>query len=379
MRKLTYVVSSLMLIVNTSNAQDIKAFYIGHSLSDGVIDMVHSLSSLDDSVDFTFRYQTIPGSPLRWNWQAKDRDDYVVNNPFYCGFYHEDYGLPSAEFTTLVLTESVPRFLSIIDDTYQYADSFVNYALTFNPSTQIYIYEVWHCIKSATPNPCDYDIPASNWRQRLTDDLPMWESVVDTLNNRYNPTIPICLIPVGQGLAALYDSIVANVIPGITSIEDLFDDDIDVNDIGKYFIACIHFATIHKKSPVGLSNQLQNMWGTPYSNSPTNTQAQIFQEIAWKIANEYPKSCIDNQLPPTSVNNINNVNIFEIYPNPVEDYLKLKYVHSNVLTQNNEYQVLDATGRKCMEGTGNTIDVRKLSNGIYFIKSRNVVKKFYKK
>lgn len=256
-----------------------SAFYIGHSLSDGVIDMVKSLSDNNSNVNFNFRYQTIPGSPLRWNWQAKGRNDYPVNSPFYSGFYDTNHGLPTGSFDVLVLTESVPRFLTIIDDTYQYADSFYVYANSYNPYIKIYIYEVWHCIYSGTPNPCSYDVPSAGWRQRLTDDLPMWQSVVDTLNNRFSPSTPVCLIPAGQALAALYDSIQSGVVPDITSIHQIFADDIHLNDIGKYFVACVHFSMLHGISPVGLTNQLNNMWGVPYS-SPTVAQALKFQQIA---------------------------------------------------------------------------------------------------
>jgi hypothetical protein len=74
----------ILLLLNKNfilGLNNMSAFYIGHSLSDGVIDMVKSLSDNNSNVNFNFRYQTIPGSPLRWNWQAKGRNDYPVNSP----------------------------------------------------------------------------------------------------------------------------------------------------------------------------------------------------------------------------------------------------------------------------------------------------------
>lgn len=351
---------------------NLKAFYIGHSLSDGIIDMVNSLSADHPSLDFSFRYQTIPGSPLRWNWQAKDRDDYTVNNPFYCGFYHEEYGLSAGDFDVLVLTESVPRYRSIIDDTYQYADSFYLYATTYNPDIRIYIYEVWHCILSDTPNPCHYDVPASPWRQRLTDDLPMWESVVDTLNSRYNPVTPVCLIPAGQGLATLYDSIQAGVIPGISSMNDLFADDIHLNDLGRYFVACIHFSMIHGITPEGLTNQLHGMWGNPYTTIPTPAQALKFQKMAWDVANHYPNSCLNsttsNEWP------VDQSKALHIYPNPTNDFLNIHHPSAQdagVIIYNLQGQVIYA-------GKENKVDVSHFPAGVYFLRVDSEVRRFVK-
>ncbi len=371
MKKFLLLSSLIPIFQLESLAQDVKAFYIGHSLSDGIIDMVNSLSSHHDSVNFEFRYQTIPGSPLRWNWQAKDRNDYNTNNPYYCGFYNDTFGLPAGDFDVLVLTESVPRFTSIINESYEYADSFYRFATAQNPNTKIYIYEVWHCIKSGTPTECDYDIDANPWRQRLDDDLPMWESVVDTLNNRFNPTNPVCLIPAGQGLAALYDSIQANAIPGITSINQLFSDDIHINDIAKYFVACIHFSMLHGKSPVGLTNQLSNMWGGNYTEIPTAAQALKFQEIAWYIANNYAKSCLDTneEEPPNNIEIISN-NEFKIFPNPANTII---YFEDKI-----EYKIVNSLGRTIMKSKDNKAEIAHLRPGIYIIFSDKGTYKFIK-
>lgn len=283
---------------NMSMAQPQKAFYIGHSLSDQIPDMVKSLSDYHPSVSFDWVYQSIPGAPLRWQWQRKENNDYGPNYPYFAGFYDEDYGLPAGNFNVLVLTESVPRHWAPwgIEETYQYADSFFVYADQFNPGTRVFLYEDWHCLQSGTPTGCDYDIDTNPWRQRLTDDLPMWESVIDTLNARFNPVNQVCLIPAAQGLARLYDSIQAGVVPDLNSIEDIFSDDIHLTDIGKYFVACIHFATIHEVSPVGLPPQLQVWWGGNFE-APSSVLALKFQEIAWQTVLEYENSCVQPILP----------------------------------------------------------------------------------
>lgn len=353
----TQITIFLLIATFTLTAQQKKAFYIGHSLSDQIPDMVKSLSDDHFGVGFDFAYQGIPGAPLRWQWERKNAKDYPENPPYYYAFYSSEGGLPTGEYDVLVLTESVPRYWSVIDDTYQYTDSLVAYALSYNPNIQIYLYEDWHCIKSGTPTGCDYDIDANPWRQRLDDDLAMWESVVDTLNNRFNPVNPVCMIPAGQGLARLYDAIERGEVPGITSINDVFSDDIHLTDVGKYFVACVHFAMIHNASPVGLTNQLQVWWGGDFV-APTNEQAKIFQEIAWETVNSYERSCLNTGI------------------STVEDIIETKSIIFDTFTNtlivanpnNEKLTIYNLFGQSVLTSSVGTIDLSNLPNGVYFVR-----------
>jgi|GEM_PF-6681244 len=50
-------------------------------------------------------------------------------------------------------------------------------------------------------------------------------------------------------MAAAYDAIAAGEAPGISAVEDLFDDNIHVNDAGAYLIALAHFAVLYGVGP----------------------------------------------------------------------------------------------------------------------------------
>lgn len=347
----------ICLIFNHISAQtSINAFYIGHSLSDQIPDMVKSLSD-DAALSFNWAYQWIPGAPLRWQWQRKDALDYDPIPPHYRAFYDAQFGLAGGNFEVLVLTESVPRYHAIIDETYQYADSFYVYAKRFNPGIKIYLYEDWHCLDSGTPAGCDYDVNASSWRKRLSDDLPMWEGVVNYLNTKFKPSDPVCLIPSGQALARLYDSIQVGALPGIAKIEDIFADRIHLNDIGKYFVACTHFAAIHQKSPEGLTRQTQVWWGGDFT-PPSPALATKMQSIAWQAVKDYPMNCLGTTVdtkeigpnyPPTAAP----------WPNPVESILNIDKMTN--------YRLYCSFGQMISAGFGNTIDLSIVPAGIYFV------------
>lgn len=333
------VLSVLLFITCYSvQARQINAFYIGHSLSDQIPDMVMSFANDHPDARFAFTYQSIPGAPLRWQWDHGAT--YIANPPYYAGYNDSRYGLPTGSFDVLVLTESVPRYDAIINESYAYSDSFYVYATQFNPDVRIFLYEDWHCLDSGTPTGCDYDIDSADWRQRLTDDLPMWESVVDHLNAKYSPVSPVCMIPGGQGLANLYDAIHAGSVPGLTSIADLFSDRIHLNDIGKYFIATIHFAVIFARSPIGLTSSTQHWWGGQFER-PSRELATRLQEIAWSTVLTYPQSCLaqtnsDENERPESFDLLQN------YPNPFRSSTKITF---NVATAGHiELSIYNALG-----------------------------------
>ena len=356
----------VLLAMVMMSGQSPRTFYVGHSLSDQIPDMVQSLSDDHPNLSFSWVYQSIPGAPLRWQWDRKEAMDYGENPPQFIAYYNDTAGLSTGAFDALVLTEAVPRYLDIIDETYAYADSFMQYALAGNPNIQIYLYEDWHCILSGTPTGCSYDVDSNPWRQRLTDDLTMWESVVDSLNFRHQPKNPVCMIPGGQGLAAMYDSIQEGNIPFISQIEDLFSDNIHLNDTGKYFIACIHFAAIHGISPVGLTNQLQHWWGGDLG-APPLLLAQKMQEMAWETVLRYPKSCVSD-LSTASVTL--EEDCLSIAPNPSNNIFRIDGISGTYTIE-----VLDQNGQLHQSLSNSTLPkdifLHALPAGMYFIRIVN--------
>lgn len=297
------------LLPDPPKKKEIRAFYIGHSLSDGIPEMLWGMAESTPGAVFRYGYQRSNGAPLRhqWNqWVVSDNRELtehtdremmrifdkadIDKNAHLHPFFDLQDGLPSGRYTHLVMTESVPRYYSegwgnVEQHTYPYVDSIYRYARQFNPQIKPYLYEVWHCINSGTPTGCDHDKDAAPFRERLKKDLAMWESVVDHFNSS-NPPQRMQLIPVGQGLGRLSDAIDRGEVPGIGSIREMFTDDIHVNDTLRYFAACIHYATLFEKSPVGLTGELKHLDGRPFVKLPKETAA-ILQKIAWQTVVDY--------------------------------------------------------------------------------------------
>ncbi|MCC5877874.1 MAG: hypothetical protein JJU11_16765 [Candidatus Sumerlaeia bacterium] len=302
--------SALFLcLTSLSTAQteprEINAFYIGHSLISDIPDMVMALAAAHpDAGAFTFREQNIPGAPLRWQWDEQDRDTEIVE-PTYQGLFHVH--LPTGEYDTLVLTDSVPRGgPELVAESMDYTNRFAQFAWDANPHTQVVYYESWHCIHTGTEEGCSYDTvsPTRNlpWAKRLLADRPMWVSIVDHVRED-NPQSPrATMAPAGTALASLVEAIDNGEVPGFESYTDLFEDDIHLNPYGKYFVACVHFATLYRLSPVGLPHEITNRWGGNYWDTP-NWQGQSWsapdpeailqmQQIAWTVTANDPEGGI---------------------------------------------------------------------------------------
>lgn len=306
-----FLLHHLLACAQHGQDKNIRAFYIGHSLSDGIPEMIRGLTQKESDTKFEYGYQKINGSPLRHQWNqmlnVKHKDyldhvdkemlkvfDSVVTNPGInrYAFFNDAQGLPSGQYSHLVFTESVPRYIAPgwgnIEDTYRYVDSFYNYALRYNPDVKPYLYEVWHCVNSGTPTGCPYDKDSKPFRQRLTEDLPMWEEVIARFNKK-NPREKMKLIPVGQAIGTLYDAIERKEVPGVNSIKDLFTDDIHINDTLRYLAACMHYATLFGRSPVGLTNEVRKAGGEQYVKLNKDL-ALLLQKIAWETLQKYTAS-----------------------------------------------------------------------------------------
>ncbi len=249
---------------------NIRAFYIGHSLTSDIPSMTKAVVESDGKTRFSFRHQDIPGAPLRWQWQEKDRKSDF--EPQYGGRYH--IHLPKGDFNVVVLTDSVPRGGEELEaETVDYLGRFTDFARKHRPDVRIYYYETWHHLTSGTPENSEYDTASPRrhlkWRERLDADKAMWEAIVRKINEKHPGEHPVRIIPSGQVLAAVHDAILKGEIPGWTKIGDLFSDEIHLNHYGKYIVALSHYAVLTGRTPVGLSADIKDVWGGKYWNTKT--------------------------------------------------------------------------------------------------------------
>lgn len=291
MRLLLTPLFLLLSLLSVAQPQDHHVYLLGHSLVN--FTMPEMLNDLADDAGFDHQYDLTVGNGanLQWQWQSPQS---AQGTPY-------TTVLPAGNNDIAIVTEAVPLVPHLQwSATYAYADSFYTMANQYRPDIKFFVYETWHCIDSGTPQGCDWDNESNiAWRTRLDIDLPRWQSIVDTIN-AHHPNANAQLVPAGQAMGALYDAIAAGSVPTLTSIDELFSDNIHLTEVGNYFIACVMYASIYQQSPEGLTNQTTNIWGGNFATVPPDL-ANRMQEIAWTTVCNYFgwASCCANAPTPT--------------------------------------------------------------------------------
>jgi hypothetical protein len=280
---LLFVIQFIFIEQTNIIAQSNQTFFLGHSLVNFHIPNMVNKMSIAASDNFSYNANIGIGANLSWHYtqpSSGQGDQWNLT-------------LNQGGFENFVITEAVPLKGHLQwSGTYRYTDSLYLFSQTYNPDIQYYIYETWHCINSGTPTGCEWDNDDHiSWRNRLSQDLSLWEGIADSINLLHEKDMLI--IPAGQALAKLYDRIQDGLVPGFSSINQLFTDDIHLTYTGNYFIACVMYAVLQKKSPVGLPNQLTDEWGGLYTDFPTPEQALVFQNIVWETITEYDRDGVE--------------------------------------------------------------------------------------
>lgn len=318
--------------VGTDPRTSANVYWVGHSLishrdvydssARTIFELVGDFARAQGHGYDFFRHTT-PGAPLSWNWnQVPELRNELTGN--------------GGAYDVMVLTEGIS-----LSETIRwhfspfYARRFQCAFQNSSPGGEAYVYESWHHLYASDP---DLNYPAPHvwdWRARLDEDRPRWEQLADqafdgsatTPDHSYyagagecTPANRMRLIPVGTALAALYDRMQAprpgDDFEGFTihhfvqngfrnwpaewpvppsdagsvdwrsrwsSLQTMRGgelDDIHPSARGAYFAALVHYATIYRRSPVGL----------PLANGVGAGLGRIMQETAWEVVSRDPRT-----------------------------------------------------------------------------------------
>lgn len=252
---------------------------VGHSLfgTDGP-DMLDAALS-ETSAQVEVRAQIINGAPLIYNWDRSDEAQGIDARRV----------LPEGTTTDLIVTEAIPLANHLQwSETDVYAQAFAGLALGGNPDARVFVQETWHSLKSGTGEAIEYDDKAATpWRVRLQEDLADWEGIVALLREgQPEAAARIGLIPAGQALARLDDAIAAGEVAGLSSIADVFSDDIHLNARGHYFVSMVQYAVLTGASPEGLPHRVKNRFGKTFDGLDAEMAATM-QRVALQAVKAY--------------------------------------------------------------------------------------------
>ncbi|WP_108484038.1 hypothetical protein [Oceaniglobus ichthyenteri] len=244
---------------------------IGHSLigpdQPGMVEQLLRTTGATPRV----QAQIINGAPLKWNWDhAADAQGVNARQVLPTGI------------DALILTEAIPLANHVKwSDSAGYAARWADLARQGNPDVQVYLLETWHSRDSGTGKAVpDDDGDSVAWRDRIANDLPVWQGIADAAGAR--------LIPAGQAMARLADAVDTGDIPGLADMSPLFADDIHPSDLGHYFVALITYTMLSGADPTGLPHDLRGRFDGALKRADPATIATMQRIAAQTVADIGP-------------------------------------------------------------------------------------------
>ena len=259
---------------------DLRVIMSGHSLTDpipGPLTAMVQAAGGGASKGMKMDADTVPGSPIEHRWENRGRTP--------------DSREDIANYDVLVLTErTTVRPTMQFHHTKELALAWFDLAWTKGNGgrgAETVLYASWIPVTSGpgNPDPNDSEEKIIPFRERLELEMGSWQEIVDHVNrNRVSGSPPMRAIPGPLVMAATFDAIAAGTAPGLTSMTDLFSDDIHVNDLGAFLIALAHFAVIYGRDP----RSIPDLRGE--GNWPRRDQADWMKQLVWDVVRAYPDS-----------------------------------------------------------------------------------------
>jgi hypothetical protein len=268
----------------------VRAFYSGHSLSEGVPEAVEQIArSFGNQLDFEtqtlnyslLRERTKGGSPSASDWPG-----------YRAGSNRKDAGLnvaeelrqptllsPGDKYDVLVVTErhDLPA-IARKERTAYYLTDMAKHLLTGNPNAEVLLYHTWLYLDVDAPLPwIDYERAVSR----------MWECIASRANldlpARGDGIPRIRVLPGAGALAELSAALWEGKVPGVTAaspgqrVRLLFSDNVHMSETGRYFMALVHYAVLFGRSPEG----------APAPTSLAPETSRYMQTLAWHYVVSY--------------------------------------------------------------------------------------------
>ncbi|MDR3403950.1 MAG: hypothetical protein P4L99_15745 [Chthoniobacter sp.] len=165
----------------------------------------------------------------------------------------------------------------------------VTQARADNASTRFFIYAPWTAVKyeDLESYRTAFLTSTSNRPEQLgTASRDYFRHVTDRVRQT-NPNV--AMIPAGEVLLALDDAMRAGKFAHFTSVRQLHRDEIHLNSVGQNVAAWTAYATIFKKSPIGLPNDILTSLPCvpPFENVTDISPAdlKLMQETVWTVVN----------------------------------------------------------------------------------------------
>lgn len=267
MRRLAQQLMLLPLLVGLAGAttqpagKSLRVYHIGNSVTDTIGYKALQALAAKRGDQYIYGRHIMPGTPLVGLWDNQDK-----------GFCEAQFGRSRAALTghewDVLTLQPFDRLLEgDRESDFETCSRFIDVALAKSPGLQVYIYQRWP--KRAIVGKPKYDgtdkcepidYPA-RWGQTYSGG---WDNTIEThdyfarlvakLNASYEGKLshPVRVVPVGDVMAKFDEAIRQGRVAGVASINDLYVDNVHLNDVGHYLVGLTFYATMFDADVTGL-------------------------------------------------------------------------------------------------------------------------------
>jgi hypothetical protein len=259
--------------------------FVGHSLINN--DMPEYLGTIASSKGLSYAkaVQVIIGSPLRLNYENCRRASSSYSAPGNFSFSCDalEAGTGSGPYDAVLVTEANNTLANHrqYNNTDDYVARYMELLRGRNPAGRTLLFTTWEALPTY----------GASWGPRQAADLAAYEVVArsaEQIAAGRGTSGTVEVVPVNIALRDLLARIASGGIPGITSRDQIFMDDVHMTRAGNYFVACVVFAVLYNRSPEGAAESVPS----PYAGQPalvdlTGGAGRAMQRLAWDVVSTY--------------------------------------------------------------------------------------------
>jgi hypothetical protein len=259
---------------------------VGHSLIGFDMPAMVEGMAISKGIGYTRATQVLIGSPLLLNLQICRGIltlEQILDGKFKYACTAIETESPAVPYDTLVLTNNNQGIVDFPELDVAVAD-FVDVLHSRNPSGRVLLFTTWE--GTSWPG---YGV---NWPARQAADLATYETIArnsTAVARSRGRNITVEVIPVNIALRDLIYKAENGEVPGVTSRNQIFADDVHMSALGNYFVACVVFSAIMNRTPEGATGKIVASDGGVFIDLPTSTAAAL-QQIAWTTLSTYRSS-----------------------------------------------------------------------------------------
>jgi len=286
---LPFLVSAVVVLSEGSAraGTTLRTYFVGNSLTEAIDQpQVQEMAAVRRNA-LEFGKHERWGASLQYLWE-NPTDTSAVQSP-YDNFQN---AFTKFQWDVISLQPFARPMMGASGDRAQLAN-FINLARVNSPNAQFYLYEQWP--QKASNGALDFD---ANWLAQATglEDETIrtrdyYEDLTHVIRDDFS-SLPksVLMVPAGDVMYELNQRMKRGEVPGFTSINQFYSDNIHLNPVGSYMLSMTFYAALFKDSPLGL----------PFDESIISNPvvAEQIQDAAWDVVRSNPLTGVPE---PTSI------------------------------------------------------------------------------